>query len=589
MSEDGGRWEDAWTAAALLALDPHALGGAIVRARAGSVRDRWLAHFRSLLASECPVGKIPAHVTEDRLLGGLDLAATLSAGTVVAERGLLASHHNGVVLMPMAERCQPATVAHLCSALDHAEVALERDGITARTPARIALIALDEGIDDERVAPALRDRLGIHLDLDGIAQGDADEIDDGMSERLLAAARELEVDVSEDARRALCSVAFALGIDSIRAPMLALRVARASAILAAREAVEEEDISLAARLVLGPRATRLPAPPPEEAPEDDAPPPPPPDDSESQPEDPEDRGDVGRLEDRILEAVQSAMPAGLLSALALAAARGAAQTRGTAGVLKSSKTHGRRVGVRRGVPRGGARLNVLETLRAAAPWQPVRRRLREEESLRRARRVEVRKDDFRIHRYQERTETTTVFVVDASGSAALQRLAEAKGAVERVLADCYVRRDQVAMIAFRDEGATLVLPPTKSLVRAKRILAGLPGGGATPLASGIDAGLVLAKDCARRGQTPVVVFMTDGRANVARDGTRGRAQAREDALASARALAMAGFATLFVDTGARSQEGARELAAAMNARYLHLPYSDVERISQTVQSVGATS
>ncbi len=404
MSEEGGRWEDALTAAALLAFDPHGVGGVVLRARAGAVRERWLAHFRSL--------------------------------------------------MPMAERCQPSTVAHLCSALDHGKIALERDGITDSCPTRVALVALDEGIDEERVSAALRDRLALHLDLDEVSLNEAVEIDDGMSERLVAGAR------------------------------------------------------------------------------------------------------------------------------------GAAQTRGTAGVMKSSKNHGRRVGVRRGAPRGGARLNVLETLRAAAPWQPMRRALREEASIRRARRVEVRKDDFRIHRYQERTETTTIFVVDASGSAALQRLAEAKGAVERVLADCYVRLDQVAMIALRDDGAKLVLPPTKSLVRAKRILAGLPGGGATPLAAGIDAGLVLAKDSARRGQTPVLVFMTDGRANVARDGTRGRSQAREDALASARALLSARSSTLFVDTGARSQEGARELAAAMGARYLNLPYSDVERISETVQSVG---
>jgi magnesium chelatase subunit D len=92
-------------------------------------------------------------------------------------------------------------------------------------------------------------------------------------------------------------------------------------------------------------------------------------------------------------------------------------------------------------------------------------------------------DDFRVTRYKQRSETTTIFVVDASGSAALHRLAEAKGAVELLLADCYVRRDRVAMIAFRGPGAELLLPPTRSLVRAKRSLAGLPGGGGTPLAS----------------------------------------------------------------------------------------------------------
>ncbi|MEM6730623.1 MAG: magnesium chelatase subunit D [Myxococcota bacterium] len=581
-------WSDAWFGAALLALDPQWLGGAVVRARSGPVRDRWVERFRSLLPEEMTVTRLPAHITEDRLLGGLDLAATLNAGMVVAERGLLASSDRGVVVAPMAERLRPSTVAHLCSALDHGEVALERDGIAERLSARIALVALDEGIDDERVSGSLRDRLALHFDLDAIAPNEAVPIEDGLSAPLLAAARELAVDEDDGMHETLCRVAMALGIDSLRAPTLALRVARASALVSAKEAVDEEDLSLAARLVLAPRATRIPAPP-----EEESPPPPPPEENESSREENDSPEDIGRLEDRILEAVQSAMPAGLLAELTLAASRGAAATSGPAGATKHSKFHGRKVGSRRGIPRGGARLHVLETLRAAAPWQQVRRRARAPGLVdsRQARpgRIEVRKDDFRIHRFQERTETTTIFVVDASGSAALQRLAEAKGAVERVLADCYVRRDQVAMIAFRDDDATLVLSPTKSLLRAKRALAGLPGGGATPLAAGIDASLKLAHDCQRRGQTPVLVLMTDGRANVARDGTRGRGQAEEDALASARAIRAAGFAALFVDTGPRSQERARRIANEMGARYLHLPYSDVERISQTVQSVGASS
>jgi magnesium chelatase subunit D len=139
--------------------------------------------------------------------------------------------------------------------------------------------------------------------------------------------------------------------------------------------------------------------------------------------------------------------------------------------------------------------------------------------------VEVRKDDFRVTRYRQRSETTTIFVVDASGSAALHRLAEAKGAVELLLADCYVRRDRVAMVAFRGPGAELLLPPTRSLVRAKKGLAALPGGGGTPLASGIDAAIGLADGVRRRGGTPVIVILTDGRANVTRAGIGGRTQA----------------------------------------------------------------
>ncbi|MGL1479687.1 hypothetical protein ACSTI8_00115, partial [Vibrio parahaemolyticus] len=76
-------------------------------------------------------------------------------------------------------------------------------------------------------------------------------------------------------------------------------------------------------------------------------------------------------------------------------------------------------------------------------------------------RVRVRRDDLRIRRFENRAEATTIFAVDASGSAALTRLAEAKGAVELLLSEAYVKREQVALIAFRGTEAALLLPPTR--------------------------------------------------------------------------------------------------------------------------------
>lgn len=194
--------------------------------------------------------------------------------------------------------------------------------------------------------------------------------------------------------------------------------------------------------------------------------------------------------------------------------RASAQVSGRAGAVQQGRKRGRPSGARRGEPRSGARLNVIETLRAAAPWQKIRHaeaeRLRPIHAKPGARAlVQVRRDDFHVTRYKQRSATTTLFVVDASGSSALNRLAEAKGAVELLLADCYVRRDQVAVLAFRGRGAELLLPPTRSLVRAKRSLAGLPGGGGTPLASGIDAAAALAASIKRRGETPIVVLLSD--------------------------------------------------------------------------------
>lgn len=201
----------------------------------------------------------------------------------------------------------------------------------------------------------------------------------------------------------------------------------------------------------------------------------------------------------------------------------------------------------------------------------------------------MRREDFRITRFKHRSPTTTIFAVDASGSAALHRLAEAKGAVELLLADCYVRRDQVALIAFRGPAAELLLPPTRSLVRAKRSLAALPGGGGTPLAAGIDAAAALADAVRRRGGTPVVVVLTDGRANIARDGSPGRPRAEEDALAAARRLRAAGFTALLVDTSPRPQPAAEQLAREMGARYLPLPYADAANLSLAIRGGSASA
>ena len=132
---------------------------------------------------------------------------------------------------------------------------------------------------------------------------------------------------------------------------------------------------------------------------------------------------------------------------------------------------GRPAGVRQGRPHAGARLHLIETLRAAAPWQKLRRNAMPDAPND----LLVRVEDFRLRRHVERAQTTTIFVLDASGSSALNRLAEAKGAIELLLADCYVRRDRVAVIAFRSRSADLLLPPTRSLTRAKRCLAALPG------------------------------------------------------------------------------------------------------------------
>jgi magnesium chelatase subunit D len=581
-SPAGDPWADALTMAALLAVDPLGLGGVVVRAAPGPVRDAFLAAVKRLQPEGAVLRRVPHTVPDSRLLGGLDLAATLRTGRPVAERGILAEADGGLLLLAMAERLPPGTAARIAAVLDAGAIAAERDGLRLEAPTRFAVIALDEGMQaEERVPAALAERLAFSIGLDGVHPRATLP---GTRPDIAAARLRLpRVEMPEGMLRALCGTALALGIVSLRAPLLALRAACAAAALAGRTEPGEEDAALAARLVLAPRALCLPAPEAEQA----LPPPPPaPEDSEP-PRQEEEQIDPDMLREVVLAAAAAAIPADLLARLRLAGAAPRRAGEGGAGQQRAALLRGRPIGTRPGALRQGqTRLSLVETLRAAAPWQGFRRA---ERQGRPHPRVIVTREDVRIRRFRERTGSVAIFLVDASGSAALHRLAEAKGAVELLLADCYVRRDQVALIAFRGTGADLLLPPTGSLVRAKRCLAGLPGGGGTPLAAGLDAARALADQVRRRGRSPVLILLTDGRANVARDGQGGRARAEAEALSAARLARAESLTALVVDTAPRPQPQARAIAEAMGARYLPLPMADGRLVSEAARAALAAA
>ena len=573
MTEAGERSSDALAdallAARLCAIDP-GLGGMILRG-GGVARDAVMAALIAALPQGTPVKRVPVNVDDERLLGGIDLTSTLATGTTVTRAGLLAEADGGVVVLTMAERMNDARAGRIAAAVD--------------AGARFLLIALDDGAEDEeRVPGAVAERVAFHFDLsEDVApplQGSGWD-GDGPDRIRASEHRDLrhpnpapEGERLEKARlfAALAATALALGIDSARASRFALRAARASARLAGRDEVIADDVALAARLVLAPRATRVPV----EAAGEAAEPPPPPRESNDGGDD--DRKNPGILEDIVLAAALASLPKDVLARIAAGRGRqrGAARTSG-AGERRKSAARGRPMGTRAGVPGGGLRLSLIDTLRAAAPWQKLRGGG--------GGRVRIRRDDLRIRRFETRAEALTIFAVDASGSSALARLAEAKGAVELLLAEAYVKRAQVALVAFRGTTAELLLPPTRSLTRARRSLAELPGGGGTPLAAGLNAARELAETARTRARTPFIVMLTDGRANIAADGTAVRATAEADATAAAKAIGRAGIAAAFVDISARPRPEGAALASAMGARYLALPRADATAMHAAVSAV----
>jgi len=461
----------------------------------------------------------------------------------------------------------------------------------------LGIVALDEGTEDEGMPRGLLDRLAFLVDFEALSQkADLPPLHEPEE---VAAARILlpTVQMDDDLLERLCGTALALGVMSPRAALLASRVARVAAALDGRKDVREEDAVLASRLVLSPRATQVPSQrgePPRDAQDRSSPadgsgnlatsPNDPPQASRNV--EPPSKQESAEPSDTLLAAAEAAIPAGLLVRLeaSVAAGGGRNETAGRFGQERRGVGRGRPAGVRSGTPRGSARLNVLETLRAAAPWQRLRGR-----ELGGDQRLRIQAGDCRVTVSKQRSHTLTLFAVDASGSSALHRLAEAKGAVELLLAECYLRRDRVAVISFRGRSAELVLPPTRSLVRAKRSLDGMPGGGATPLAAALCAAGVLADAAQRRGETVTLVVLCDGRANVSRDGNSGREAAHRDALASARIVRSSKITSLFIDTSPRPNPLAQAIASAMNARYVPLPHASSRALSDIVRATAVSA
>ncbi|OYU51179.1 MAG: magnesium chelatase ATPase subunit D [Alphaproteobacteria bacterium PA1] len=590
-------WPEALLIATLFAMDPHGLGGISIKGRSSPFFDAWLDLLKELLPEGAPLRRCPVQTGDDRLLGGLDLATSLALGQPVVQRGLLSEVDGGVLVLPMAERLSSATAARIAAALDEGQFQLERDGLTSLLPARFGLILLDESIGPEESPPfALLERCSFRLDGNGL--GLADLAGDGLSLEDIQRAKAAlpSVGLEQDALvDAICEAAQAFGLHSARPALLCLRVARMVAALDGRKAASLGDVTLAAQLVLAPQALQLP-PPPEE---------PTPDEADQQPEN-QDEADPAEAESEpapppetppdtqaeaeaknqpnpsevLVDAVKSALPAELIAALGSQAKpnrQGRASGSG-GGAMQKSPLRGRPIRSRSGTLKPGERLNIIETLRAAAPWQKLRRRPQAEGATG-MKRIEVRKSDFRIRCFAQPKEATTILVVDASGSSAFQRLAEAKGAVELLLAQAYVDRSRVALVAFRNETAEVLLPPTRSLARARRQLSDLAGGGGTPLAAGIDTALMLALAEKAKGRTPRLLFLTDGRGNIGREGKAGRAVAMADALLAARAVGLSDIAAVHIDTSPFPRPGARELAEAMRAIYAPLPYLNAQAIS----------
>lgn len=568
-------WDQAQRALLCLQVDPVGLGGVWLKAGFGPVRQTWLTQLQDLGIN---LQRMPHHIDHERLLGGIDLSVTLAQGRVVEQRGLLAQADEGLVLLPMAEKLSPSTLAMLLQAQDQGQV----HGLSLHSvhPSRFGVVALDESLDDEPGVPLkLKERLALWLDVQAVdwreSEAQLAPLPAPECQQVRSLLRQVQATTAQ--QQALCEVALALGVDNLRACLLAQRLACVNAALHERTQLDDEDLQFAVQMVLSPRATRMPAnanaeqPPEPPAPEPEAP------DNDTQNEaDQTPSSEPEALEDLLLAAAIASLPPKLLDQLLLGSAKTKPQSSsGSSGQAQLSKQRGRPLSPRPGKPGAGARLHLLATLRAAAPKQKLR-------SQQAGQRIAIRTEDFHVQRFAHKAASCIIVAMDASGSAALARLAEAKGAVDLLLQQSYARRDSVCVIAFRGSQVQTLLPATRSLVRAKKALAGLPGGGGTPIALALKHASEQALALQRAGMTPLLVMLSDGKANVTLEGLGGRTQAQADAMQWAQQWARLGFASLWIDTAVQPTGHAQELSQAMQARYLPMPYVASQRVADAI-------
>ncbi|MDW8350673.1 MAG: magnesium chelatase ATPase subunit D [Anaerolineae bacterium] len=610
----------------LLAVNP-ALAGVTFAATVGSGKSTLARAFAALLPDDAPFVELPVNVTEDRLLGGLDLEATLASGTRVIERGLLARAHGGVLYVDGLNLLDHSVMAYLIEVMTRGAVHVEREGLSAVHPARFVLVGTYDPSDGE-VPRGLLDRIGLivpfalQTDADLRAEvvrrnhlrrrsdaagclGEAASDEVHMLRAMIADARARlsQVHIQDEQVEALIHASLSLGVEGNRADVFAVQAALAKAALDGRNSVDDDDLRLALRLVLLPRATRLPEADDRRKTEDDAASLP---NRSNQNHEGQEASNEAlqtqpeQIEELLLSAASAELPKDVLNLPFAVQRRGRSGGRGA--TLNSQR--GRFVRAVEGAPQGN-RIALLQTLMAAAPWQAVRRReARDGQSSRAiphaAPRVCIRKEDLRVKRFRDKAGMLYIFAVDASGSMAINRMREAKGAAIRLLQDAYVHRDQVALVAFRGRRAQVLLQPSQSVERAKRELDVLPTGGGTPLASALLTAWQLARQARGRGiPQATLVLMTDGRANVGLEGSDSdrsdaqlppsdprsqKAQLQAELQRLAALLRADGMQTIVIDTQANylSRGEASKLAEWLGGRYVYLPNARAEQITKVL-------
>ena len=539
-------------------IDP-SLGSLSVKANYSTVREVFLSNLLSLLKPK-RLKKIYPFQNPTDFAKNINMIDTLTFGMPKYNEDIFSSD-NIALILTNTEKMEKGLATFL------------RDKI--KNNSNKFFIALDESESNEVNRANLSDYLIFSMNLDGTRYKDLKKV--FINRKKIAKAREnlVTVEVNEKILDYLFASAEMFSISNMHTIFSTLKVAKAICAYKRENTVSREDINLAISLSMIHKAKQIPEFNQEKTEEASK--------EEQFRDDNESKANSSELntEDKkmLIDALKISLPSNLIESLLTKNSQsisfGEAAGSGERNINFSA---GRPIPSVNRKYSSDKRIDLMGTLTKSIPWQKIR-----SSSVTKNEKIIIYPQDIMIKRFEKQSERLLIFLVDASGSNAIGRLNEAKGAIEILLSDAYAKRDNVALISFSGLKADPLLLPTKSLVTAKKKLSSLPGGGATPLANGLLEAFNMASAARSRSIKPIIILLSDGRGNMSLDGVGDRVKATKDTTYIASLIKRNAINNIFIDTSRRKTPMANELARELNGRYFQLPMANSSSISKAVQ------
>ncbi len=539
-------------------IDP-SLGSLTIKANYSTVREVFLSNLLSLLKPK-RFKKIYPFQNPTDFANNLNMIDTLTFGMPKYNEDIFSSD-NIALILTNTEKMEKGLATFL------------RDKIKNNN--NKFFIALDESESNEVPRENLSEYLIFSINLDGTRHKDLKKV--SINRKKIAEAKEnlATLKVNKKALDYLIASAEMFSISNMHTIFTTLKVAKSLCAYKGKKNVSKEDINLAISLSMIHKAKKFP-----EFQQDNKAETP---EQEQLRDEKESKANNSELnsEDKkmLIDALKISLPSNLIESLLSKNSQSISlgESAGS-GERNNNFSAGRPIPSVNRKYSSDKRIDLMGTLIKSIPWQKLR-----SSSVTKNKKIIIYPQDIMIKRFEKQSERLLIFLVDASGSNAIGRLNEAKGAIEILLSDAYAKRDNVALISFSGLKADPLLLPTKSLVTAKKKLSSLPGGGATPLANGLLEAFNMADVARSRNIKPIIILLSDGKGNMSLDGVGDRVKATKDTNYVASLIKRNAINNIFIDTSRRKTPMANELARELNGHYFQLPMANSGSISKAVQ------